>query len=127
MGGMLRAIESGAIAREIEASSVRYQQAVDSGEKVIVGLNRFQSQEAEEAQGLFEADPKVEARQKAGLAELKRRRSQADVHKALVLLEEAIAAGANVMPAVLAAVKAYATVGEICAVMRRRWGEYRGK
>ena len=127
MGGMLRAIESGAIAREIEASSVRYQQAVDSGEKVIVGLNRFQSQDAEEAQGLFEADPKVEARQKAGLAELKRRRSQTDVERTLKQVEKAIADGENVMPAVLSAVKAYATVGEICGVMRRRWGEYRGK
>jgi methylmalonyl-CoA mutase N-terminal domain/subunit len=104
---------------------VRYQQALDSGEKVIVGLNRFQSQEAEEAHGLFEADPRVEARQKAGLAELKRRRPQGDVERTLKQVEKAIADGENVMPAVLAAVKAYATVGEICGVMRSHWGEYR--
>src|SRR3990170_2701423 len=68
MGGMLAAIESGYIAREIQAASVRYQRAVDSGEKVIVGLNKFQSGEAGETPDLFEADPEVESRQKRSLA-----------------------------------------------------------
>jgi methylmalonyl-CoA mutase N-terminal domain/subunit len=125
MGGMLRAIESGWIAREIEASSVRYQQAVDSGEKVIVGLNRFRSEGAAEVPELFEHDPKVEARQRASLAEVKRSRSQKAVAQTLSSLDDAIARNENVMPSVLAAVKAYATVGEICGVMRERWGEYR--
>ncbi|HYL88927.1 MAG TPA: methylmalonyl-CoA mutase family protein [Burkholderiales bacterium] len=125
MGGMLRAIESGYVAREIDASSIRYQAAVDSGEKVIVGLNRFQSEAAAEVPELFEADPKVEGRQKASLAEVKRRRSQPEVVASLKNLDGAIARGDNVMPTVLAAVRAYATVGEICGVMRSRWGEYR--
>ena len=125
MGGMLRAIESGWIAREIDASSIRHQQAVDSGEQVIVGLNRFQSEAAPEVPALFEADPKVESRQKASLAEVKRRRSQREVAQTLAALDAAIARGDNVMPTVLAAVKAYTTVGEICAVMRSHWGEYR--
>ena len=125
MGGMLRAIESGWIAREIDTSSIRHQQAVDSGEQVIVGLNRFQSEAAPEVPALFEADPKVESRQKASLAEVKRRRSQREVAQTLAALDAAIARGDNVMPTVLAAVKAYATVGEICAVMRSHWGEYR--
>ena len=125
MGGMLRAIESGYIAREIHASSVRYQQAVDSGEKVIVGLNRFQSEGPGEAPHLFEADPQVEARQKASLAEVKNRRSRTDVKKTLQQLERAIRQNENLMPSVLDAVKAYVTVGEICGVMRGHWGEYR--
>ena len=126
MGGMLAAIESGYIAREIQASAVRYQRAVDSGEKVIVGLNKFQSEEAGQAPAeLFEIDPEVEAKQKSNLAAVKRRRSPADVKKRLNELERAIERDDNVMPAVLEAVKAYATVGEICGVMRKLWGEYR--
>jgi methylmalonyl-CoA mutase N-terminal domain/subunit len=124
MGGMLRAIESGYIGGEIQAAAVRYQRAIDSGEKVIVGLNKFQSGEAGETPELFEADPEVESRQKRSLAEVKRRRSQAEVNRVLAQLEDTIARNENVMPAVLEAVKAYATVGEICAVMRARWGEY---
>jgi methylmalonyl-CoA mutase N-terminal domain/subunit len=126
MGGMLAAIESGYISREIQAAAVRYQNAVDSGEKVIVGLNKFQSSEQEQAPAeLFEVDPEVEARQKASLAELKRRRSPETLARALRQLEETLERDRNAMPAVLEAVKAYATVGEICAVMRKRWGEYR--
>jgi methylmalonyl-CoA mutase N-terminal domain/subunit len=125
MGGMLRAIESGYIGREIQAAAVRYQRAVDSGEKVIVGLNKFESGETGETPDLFEADPQVESRQKRSLAEVKRRRSHADVSRVLAQLEDTIARNENVMPAVLEAVKAYATIGEICAVMRARWGEYR--
>jgi methylmalonyl-CoA mutase N-terminal domain/subunit len=99
---------------------------VDSGEKVIVGLNKFQSSEQEQAPAeLFEVHPEVEARQKASLAELKRRRSPETLARALRQLEETLERNQNVMPAVLEAVKAYATVGEICAVMRKRWGEYR--
>ena len=126
MGGMLRAIESGYIAREIQAAAVRHQKAVDSGEKVIVGLNKFQSGEAGESPAeLFEMDPEVEAKQKNNLAAVKRRRSQSDVNQALTQLEQTISRNENVMPAVLDAVKAYATLGEICGVMRSRWGEYR--
>ncbi len=125
MGGMLAAIESGYIGREIQAAAVRYQRAVDSGEKTIVGLNKFQSGETGETPDLFEADPEVETRQKGELAELKRRRSPIDVEKALKELDAAVARNDNVMSSVLEAVKAYATVGEICAVMRKHWGEYR--
>jgi methylmalonyl-CoA mutase N-terminal domain/subunit len=125
MGGMLRAIETGYVGREIDASSLRYQRAIDSGEKVVVGLNKFQSGEAETAPELFESDPQVEERQKRKLADLKRRRSAGEVDAALNRLAGVIERNENVMPAVLDAVKAYATVGEICAVMRRQWGEYR--
>jgi methylmalonyl-CoA mutase N-terminal domain/subunit len=127
MGGMLKAIESGYIGREIQESSVRYQRAVDSGEKVIVGLNRFQEQEEDTGQmDLFQVDPAVEVRQKGKLASLRATRSRGAVDAELAELAAVIARKENVMPVVIRAVKAYATVGEIAGVMRRAWGEYRG-
>ena len=125
MGGMLKAIESGFISREIQESSIRYQKAVDSGEKVIVGLNKFRDQGEEPERELFEVDPAVEARQKDKLAATKARRNQREVDAALAQLAAAIGRGENVMPVVIGAVKAYATVGEIARVMRDAWGEYR--
>ena len=111
--------------RAVEFEIQRQSALIDSGEKVIVGLNRFQSEAAPEVPDLFEADPNVEARQKASLAEVKNRRSRTDVKKTLQQLERAIRQNENLMPSVLDAVKAYATVGEICGVMRGHWGEYR--
>ncbi len=126
MGGMLKAIESGYISREIQESSVRYQRAVDSGEKVIVGLNKFHEQEEETPdRDLFQVDPTVEARQKDKLSAMKARRDQGAVDAMLAQLAAAIERNENVMPVVIEAVKAYATVGEIARVMRSAWGEYR--
>ena len=127
MGGMLRAIESGYIDREIRESSIRYQKAIDSGETVIVGLNRFQAPEPDDAQlELFQSDPAVEPRQKERLRALRAQRNPGEVVSSLEALDAAIERKQNVMPAVIRSVKAYATVGEISQVMRRRWGEYRG-
>jgi len=126
MGGMLKAIESGFISREIQESSIRYQKAVDSGEKVIVGLNKFQEQGEESPEpDLFQVDPAVEARQKDSLSAMKARRNQGAVDAKLAQLAAAIGRDENVMPVVIDAVKAYATVGEIARVMRNAWGEYR--
>ncbi len=126
MGGMLAAIENGFIGREIQESSVRYQKAVDSGERVIVGLNKY----AEEDQGgpegdLFQIDPGVEERQKKKLQAVRSARNQAEVTAILAELGAVIDRDENVMPVVIRAVRAYATVGEITGVMRGRWGEYR--
>ena len=126
MGGMLAAIENGFIGREIQESSVRYQKAVDSGERVIVGLNKY----AEEDEGgperdLFQIDPGVEQRQKKKLQAVRAARNQAEVDAILAELGAAIDRDENVMPVVIRAVRAYATVGEITRVMRGRWGEYR--
>ena len=127
MGGMLRAIQSGYISREIQNSSIRYQKAVDSGEKVIVGLNKYREEKQDEADlDLFQIDPAVERRQRESLAELRAKRQPREVDAGLAALEAAIESDQNVMPAVIRSVKAYATVGEISQVMRRRWGEYRG-
>ena len=128
MGGMLKAIDSGFISREIQESSIRYQKAVDSGEKIIVGLNRFQGQEEEmeaAAMEVFQVDPSVEGRQKNALSAVRAKRNQDEMSSALSELGAVIARNENVMPAVIRAVKAYATVGEITAVMRNAWGEYR--
>lgn len=127
MGGMLKAIESGYIGREIQESSVRAQRALDSGERVVVGVNRFRDGDAGGAgdMELFQMDPAVESRQKSRLAAVKAARDGAAVAGALARLSAAIAAGENVMPAVIRAVEAYATVGEIAGVMRNAWGEYR--
>ncbi len=126
MGGMLAAIESGYIGREIQEASIRLQRAVESGERVIVGLNKFQDEgEAEPAGELFESDPEVEARQRTSLSAVKAKRDAAAVHSALAELAEVIRRDENVMPCLIQAVKAYASVGEITAVMRKAWGEYR--
>ena len=125
MGGMLKAIETGYIAREVQEASVRYQKSVESGERIIVGLNKFQEEEAETAPEVFETDPKMESRQKSSLAALKMRRDPAAVGASLAELTEAIDRNVNLMPVLVKAVKAYATLGEITAVMRRAWGEYR--
>ncbi|MBI4292920.1 MAG: methylmalonyl-CoA mutase [Betaproteobacteria bacterium] len=126
MGGMLKAIESGFISREIQESSVRYQKALDSGEKVVVGVNRY----AEEEDGalepdLFRIDPEVGTRQNENFEAVKAGRNAANVAAALTELAAVIDRGENVMPIMIRAVKAYASVGEITQVMRSRWGEYR--
>jgi methylmalonyl-CoA mutase N-terminal domain/subunit len=126
MGGMLRAIESGYIGREIQNSSIRHQKAVDSGEKIIVGLNRFQlPEDGDDTPELFQSDPSVEPRQKERVGALRAQRDPGEIASSLAALDAAIDGHRNVMPTVLRAVRAYATVGEISQVMRRRWGEYR--
>jgi len=126
MGGMLAAIENGFIGREIQESSVRYQKAVDSGERVIVGLNKYAEQdESAPEPDLFQIDPGVEQRQKTTLQGVRASRNQAEVEANLAELSAAIDRGENVMPVVIRAVRAYATVGEITRVMRSHWGEYR--
>lgn len=127
MGGMLAAIDNGFVFREIQESSVKSQKQVESGEKVIVGLNKFVMPEEEgvEEQDIFEADEKVEGIQKEKLASVKAKRNGEEVRKSLVKLENAIDRDENLMPVIIEAVKSYATVGEICGVMRKKWGEFK--
>jgi len=126
MGGMLQAIERGYIHREIQESSVRFQSEVYSGEKVIVGLNKFvDPMEPDEEFDFFEVGPEVEDRQKAKLAQIKAERSAAKVESALSALSRAIESNDNLMPFILEAVRSYATVGEICRPMREAWGEFK--
>jgi methylmalonyl-CoA mutase N-terminal domain/subunit len=122
LGGSVRAIEQGYIQREIEEAAYRYQRELDEQKQIVVGVNRFQ--QAEEAPiPTLRIDPDVGRRQAAKLVALRDRRDNAAVTSALTALEAAARGSENVMPRILAAVEAYATLGEISDTMRRVFGE----
>jgi methylmalonyl-CoA mutase N-terminal domain/subunit len=123
MGGVLRAIETGYIQQEIQKSAYEYQQAVDGGEQVVVGVNRFQADE-ERAIPTLQVDPNIERTQVARLHALRARRDAAKSRAALEEVERRARGKENLMPAILTAVEAYATVGEISDALRRAFGEY---
>jgi methylmalonyl-CoA mutase N-terminal domain/subunit len=158
MGGMVRAIESGFVQREIQQSAYEYQQAIERGDRVVVGVNRYNEhvnptrpenpQSAEVAQGshfgpgsvnpmeepqgrragtalqLLRIDPEIERNQVERLVKLRARRDASRVSTALRAVEDTARTNRNLMPAILDAVKAYATVGEISDALRRVFGEY---
>jgi len=123
LGGMLRAIETGYVQQEIQKSAYEYQQAIERGEQVIVGVNRFQSEEHEPVPTL-RIDPEIEWSQVERLQALRARRDSAKARAAVEEVERRARGSENLMPAILAAVEAYATVGEISDAMRRAFGEY---
>lgn len=123
MGGAVRAIERGYMQREIQEAAYQFQRQVESGERVIVGVNRFQVDEPPPA-NLLTVDPAVQEAQQRKLAEVKARRDQGAVDRALADLRAAAQGTDNLMPPILAAVKAYATLQEICDVLRGVFGEY---
>ncbi|MGD8226441.1 MAG: methylmalonyl-CoA mutase family protein [Desulfobacteraceae bacterium] len=127
MGGMLGAIDNGFVYKEIQESSVKFQKRVDSGERVIVGLNKhvMPEEEALEERDIFQVDASVEDFQKEKLARVKAERKDNEIQGLLKQLEKAIEKDENLMPYIIQAVKGYATVGEICRVMREKWGEFR--
>jgi methylmalonyl-CoA mutase, N-terminal domain len=124
LGGAVKAIEEGYVQREIQDAAYEYQKRVESGERVVVGLNKFQVAEGA-PRGLLKVDPEVGAKQVAALRELRGRRDGARVKAALRDIDTAARGGANLMPPILEAVRAYATLGEICDSMRAVFGEYR--
>jgi methylmalonyl-CoA mutase, N-terminal domain len=123
LGGALRAIEQGYVQREIQDSAYRWQRAVDQGAKIIVGVNRFKVEEAL-ALDVLRVNPAVGERQAARLRVLRERRDAAAVSAALARLEAGARGSDNLMPLILEAVEVYATLGEICNVMRGVFGEY---
>ncbi len=124
LGGAVEAIEKGYIQKEIQDSAYKWQMAVESGEKVIVGVNKFQVEE-KPVEGLLKVDDSVGALQKKKLDALKERRDSEAVAAALANLEAGCKdESVNLMPLILEAVKTYATLGEICGVMRKVFGEY---
>ncbi len=123
MGGAVAAIEKGFIQKEIADSAYRFLKEVESGDRVIVGVNRFQTEE-ELPKDLLKVDPAVGEKQVARLNELKATRDEAAVRQALAELKAIAQSTDNVMPAMLKAVKALATVGEICDALREVFGEY---
>ena len=140
MGGALAAIESGYIQREIQESAYRWQRAVDQKERIVVGVNEFTVSETAQLR-LLKVDPAVRERQVARLFALKRRRDNRRVESSLQELEQAALAQAqasgtgacpssgrrdeNLFPVILDCVESYATLGEICGVLRRVFGEYK--
>jgi methylmalonyl-CoA mutase N-terminal domain/subunit len=124
LGGALKAIEKGYIQREIATSAYDYQRAVDTGEQVIVGVNKFTVKE-EEMPELLEIGAEVEAKQLERLNKLKQERDNPGVAKALDKVRAVAKSDQNIMPALIEAVKTYATLGEISDALRDVFGEYR--
>jgi methylmalonyl-CoA mutase N-terminal domain/subunit len=135
-GGTLAAIESGLIQREVQESAYRAQQAIDAGRSIVVGINRFAEKEKEpgvltgngaggtDPRPLFQIDPEGEARQIARLRALREGRDTDAFRKALAAVMRAASDGSNLVPPIVAAVEARATVGEIADAMRSVFGEH---
>jgi methylmalonyl-CoA mutase N-terminal domain/subunit len=122
-GGMRRAIENGWVQRQIQDTAFERQREIETGERVIVGVNEFEIEE-EPTVDLEEVTEEDERAQRERLAEVRAERDDAAVEAALDDLRAAAAGEENVMPSLVDAVKAYATVGEICGVLREEFGEY---
>ena len=123
LGGMLRAIEGGFVQGEIQKAAYEYQQAVERGEQIVVGVNEFASSE-ERPIPILRLDPELERTQVERLRALRVRRDAARVKTALAELERRANTSENLLPAILASVEAYATVGEISDTLRCVFGEY---
>ena len=124
MGGMLEAIRTGWVQEEIHRAAYRWQKEVESGERVIVGVNRF-ADDAPAAPPPFRPDPRVERERAKFLATWRAQRSAAPVKKALARLDRAARGSENLVPPILAALVARATLGEVCDAMRDVFGTYR--
>src|SRR5258706_8520684 len=122
MGGMLKAIERGFVQQEVQNAAYEYQQAVDREEAVVVGVNRFQVEE-EKPIPTQQIDPALGPKQIERVRALRARRDAVPWKDALKNVEDAARSGENLMPRILAAGEAYATVGEISDAMRKVFGE----
>jgi len=123
MGGSPRAIEMGFIQKEIQEAAYTYQKEIESGERVVVGVNRFQVQEPP-FKGILRVDPAVRQRQVERLERIRKHREAGKVGRALEALHKAAQSTENILPHILEAVRAQATLGEICDVLRDVFGEY---
>jgi methylmalonyl-CoA mutase N-terminal domain/subunit len=124
MGGAIKTIESGFIQNEILDSAYAYQKGIESKDLVIVGLNEFVTEE-EPLRDILKINPEVERYQREKLAKIKGKRDSHSVKKTLAALKEAAEGNGNIVPLILDAVRAYATVGEISDTLRDVFGEYR--
>jgi methylmalonyl-CoA mutase, N-terminal domain len=126
MGGTLSAIEGGFQQRQIQESAYRAQQMIESGEQIVVGVNRFRDDDAAKvAPATQKIDPDGERRQIERVGRVRAERDAAAWERALKRLEECARGDENLLPALIDAVKAYATVGEISDRLRTAWGEHR--
>ncbi|MFV9506173.1 MAG: acyl-CoA mutase large subunit family protein [Oscillochloridaceae bacterium umkhey_bin13] len=124
MGGAVAAIEHGWIQEQIADASYAYQQAVESGERIVVGVNKFTEEEQMNAP-IFKPNEAVAREQAEALATLRAERDNTAVQTALEALRTAAQGTTNVMHPMREALRHYATVGEVCGVLRQVWGEYR--
>jgi len=123
MGGALAAIERGYIQGEIQEAAYQYQRAVESGEQVVVGVNAFQVEDDIELERL-KVDPAIEEEQRARLKAIRERRDSARAWELLTRLESAARGDANLMPLFIECVENDISLGEICSLLRKVWGEY---
>jgi len=124
LGGMLKAVESGYVYKEIYGAAYEHQKAVERKEKIIVGVNEFVSGK-KLALKMQKTDPKMEPRRRRDLAALRKKRNRVTVDKCLATLGKAAKSSENLMPILVDSVRNYVTVGEICNVLRGTFGEYR--
>jgi methylmalonyl-CoA mutase N-terminal domain/subunit len=125
MGGAIVAIEKGFFQKEIADSAYKYQREIDEKKRTIVGVNDYQIEGRESHIELLRVDPKAEEEQLLGLQKLRRERNSKKVEETLNKLQHSAEKKANLMPMIIDAVKAYATLGEICEVLRKVYGEYK--
>jgi len=123
LGGAVRAIEKGYIQQEVQESSYRYQREIEAGDRILVGVNKFQIKELP-VKGLVKVDPRVRELQVKRIAELKSSRDSKKVQATLAELRKVAQGDGNLMVPILACVRAYCTLGEMCDVLRGVFGEY---
>jgi methylmalonyl-CoA mutase N-terminal domain/subunit len=125
IGGVLAGIEKGFFMKEIADAAYRFQQKLDSQEFTFIGLNGFKEEAPNSKIEILKIGPEYQIRQTDRLKKLKQRRDSAKVANTLSALKDSLTSGKNTFPFILDAVEAYATMGEICTVMRSVWGMYR--
>lgn len=121
LGGAVAAIEQGFQQREIQESAYKYQKAIESGESIVVGVNKYVS-ESHQIPRLLQVNPEVEKKQRERLAYVRKNRDDLRVNKALKDLEDISRSKENIMPVLIECVEAYASIGEICDVLRKTLG-----
>ncbi|MCK5034659.1 MAG: methylmalonyl-CoA mutase, partial [Candidatus Sabulitectum sp.] len=126
MGGMVKAVEEGYPQRQIQNAAYDYQRSIESGDRIVVGVNKFQQEEPPPT-GLLRVDPAVETAQRNKLAADKEDRDNDRVKTTLIALRAASRSSDNLMPAIIDCVRCYGTLGEICGVLREEFGEYQPK
>jgi len=124
MGGAAAGVEAGFFQREIQQSAYEYQKQVETGQKVVVGVNQFVANE-KFSDKILKVDPKIREEQMARLTDLRRRRRNECVQRKLDELRKAARSTEGMFPVILDCVENYVTLGEICTVLREEWGEYR--
>ena len=125
LGGVVPAIKENFFQREIAEASFRYQSEVEAGQRVIVGVNRYQTEDEQELD-LLRIDPALEQKQIERVQALRARRDSAAVEQALARLKEAsLREDVNLMPLIIDASRAYTTMGEMCDALRETWGVWR--